>query len=188
MEESTPKLGRQDWLDLGLQTLIESGIEAVRVEPIAKLLNVTRGSFYWHFKHREELLLAILQEWEAQGTERIIQDIETAADDPKAKLLTLFEVAARDDDRLEQAVRVWAANDLKAAAAVDRIDRRRLTYLQDLFLQLGYSPTDAQVRARIAYSFRLGWFVMTGNTDPSERSSEIRLVYQLLTQTTNRDL
>ena len=52
MEEATPKLGRQDWLNIGLQTLIEIGIEAVRVEPIAKLLKVTRGSFYWHFKLR----------------------------------------------------------------------------------------------------------------------------------------
>lgn len=183
MEESTPKLGRQDWLAIGLKTLIESGIDAVRVEPIAKLLNVTRGSFYWHFKNRDELLAAILQEWETQGTESIIQEIETADNDPSVKLLRLFEIAAQDDDRLEKAVRIWAANDPRAAEAIDRIDRRRLIYLQDLFLQLGYSKTAAKVRARVAYSVRLGWFIMTSTSDPTERLTEIRLVHQILTQT-----
>jgi AcrR family transcriptional regulator len=194
MEGSTPKLGRQDWLTIGLQTLIESGVEAVKVEPLSKRLNVTRGSFYWHFKNRDELLAAILQEWETQGTESIIQEIETAADDPRAKLLRLFEVAARDDDRLEKAVRIWAANDAKAADAIDRIDRRRLIYLQDLFLQIGYAMTDAKIRARVAYSFRLGWFVMTSaDDDPTvgvgkasavqNRLTAIRLVHKLLTQT-----
>lgn len=147
MEKNIPKLGRQDWLNIGLQTLIENGIEAVRVEPIAKLLKVTRGSFYWHFKNRDELLVAILQEWEAQNTEIVIQTVETDEDDPNTKLLRLFEIAARDDDRLEKAVRIWAAND-----AIARIDRRRLTYLQDLFLQLGCSVQDAQVRARVVNS------------------------------------
>lgn len=152
MEKNIPKLGRQDWLNIGLQTLIENGIEAVRVEPIAKLLKVTRGSFYWHFKNRDELLVAILQEWEAQNTEIVIQTVETDEDDPNTKLLRLFEIAARDDDRLEKAVRIWAANDAIASAAIARIDRRRLTYLQDLFLQLGCSVQDAQVRARVVNS------------------------------------
>lgn len=185
MEKITPKLGRQDWLKIGLQALIESGIEAVRVEPIAKLLNVTRGSFYWHFKNRDELLMAILQEWEIQGTESIIKEIETGDEDPSAKLLNLFEVAARDDDRLEKAVRIWAVNDEKADNAIARIDQRRLTYLQDLFLQLGYAETDAKIRARVAYSFRLGWFVMASANDPTNRLIEIRLVHKILTQKRN---
>jgi AcrR family transcriptional regulator len=188
MEESVSKLGRQDWLAIALQTLIESGVEAVRVEPIAKLLNVTRGSFYWHFKNRDELLLSILQEWETQGTESIIQEIETGGEDPSAKLLNLFEVAARDDDRLEKAVRIWAANDHKAAEAIARIDQRRLTYLQDLFSQLGYRATEAKVRARVAYSFRLGWFIMSSASDPTSRLNEIRLVHKILTQQGNHSV
>lgn len=185
METSTPKLGRHDWLTIGLQTLIESGIEAVRIEPIAKLLNVTRGSFYWHFKNRDELLAAILQEWETQGTESVIQTVETGDNDPSTKLLRIFEVAALDDDRLEKAVRIWAANDAIASAAIDRIDLRRLTYLQNLFLQLDFSVTDAQVRARVAYSFRLGWFIMTSASDPTNRLTEIRLVHKILTRKHN---
>jgi AcrR family transcriptional regulator len=179
------KLGRQDWLTIGIQTLVEKGIEAVRVDPLAKLLNVTRGSFYWHFKNRDDLLDAILHEWEARNTKSIIEQIEGLDSVPSAKLLSLLEIAAEDDNLLEKAVRVWSVNDVKAAAAIARIDRQRLDYLQNLFLQLGFSAIDSKVRAQIAYSVRLSWFVMASSSYASERLTEIRLVHTILTQINN---
>ncbi len=179
-KEAGAKLGRQDWLAIGLKTLEGSGIEAVRVEPLAKLLKVTRGSFYWHFKNRDDLLEAILQEWEIRNTESIIQEVEAVDPDPGKKLLNLFEIAARDDNYLEKAVRIWGVHDARALAAIRRVDQRRLDYLQNLFLQFGFSNTEAKVRARIVYSVRLGWFMIESSTE--ERLTEIRLVYKTLTQ------
>lgn len=182
-KEIGSKLGRQDWLELGIQTLIERGIEAVRIDPLAKLLNVTRGSFYWHFKNRDDLLAEILQEWEARNTQSVIEQVEGLGSTPGDKLLSLFEIAAEDDDRLEKAVRVWSVNDVKAAVAIKRVDQQRLEYLQNLFLQLGFSEIDAKVRAQIVYSVRLGWFVMASSGNRTERLTEIRLVHKILTQT-----
>lgn len=182
-KEIASKLGRQDWLAIGIQVLIEKGIDAVRVDPLAKLLNVTRGSFYWHFKNRDDLLAEILHEWESRNTQSVIEQIEGLNSTHSDKLLSLFEIAAEDDDRLEKAVRVWSVNDVKAAVAIARVDRQRLDYLQSLFLQLGFSETDAKVRAQIVYSVRLGWFVMASSGDPAERLNEIRLVHAILTQT-----
>jgi AcrR family transcriptional regulator len=181
-QEIGSKLGRQDWLAIGIQTLVERGIEAVRIDPLAKLLNVTRGSFYWHFKNRDELLAEILQEWEARNTQSVIKQIEGLDSTPSDKLLSLFEIAAEDDDRLEKAVRVWSVNDAKAAVAIERVDRQRLDYLQNLFLQLGFSEIDAKVRAQIVYSVRLGWFVMASSGNLSERLTEVRLVHKILTR------
>jgi AcrR family transcriptional regulator len=187
-EESAPKLGRQDWLNIGIQTLIERGIEAVRVDPLAKLLNVTRGSFYWHFKNRDDLLEEILNEWKARNTKNIIEQIEGLNSSPSAKLLSLLEIAAGDDNLLEKAVRVWSVNDARAAVAIAHIDQQRLDYLQNLFLQLGFSEIDSKVRAQIAYSVRLGWFVMASSSYASERLTEIRLVHAILTQTNNLEV
>ena len=184
-KERASKLGRQDWLAIGIQTLIEKGIEAVRVDPLAKLLNVTRGSFYWHFKNRDDLLEEILREWEARNTKSIIEQIDGLNSSPIAKLLSLLEIAAEDDNLLEKAVRVWSVNDVKAAAAIARVDQQRLDYLQNLFLQLGFSEIDSKVRAQIAYSIRIGWFVMASSSYASERLTEIRLVHAILTQTNN---
>lgn len=184
-KEIASKLGRQDWLAIGTQTLIEKGIEAVRVDPLAKLLNVTRGSFYWHFKSRDDLLEEILREWEACNTQSIIEKIEGLNSSPIVKLLNLLEIAAKDDNLLEKAVRVWSFNDARAAAAITRVDRQRLDYLQNLFLQLEFSELDSKVRAQIAYSVRLGWFVMASSSYAAERLTEIRLVHAILTQTNN---
>jgi AcrR family transcriptional regulator len=182
-KEIASKLGRQDWLNIGIQTLIEKGIEEVRVEPLAKLLNVTRGSFYWHFKNRDDLLDEILHEWETRNTKKIIEQIEGLDSSPSSKLLSLLEIAAEDDNLLEKAVRVWSVNDVGAAAAIARIDQQRLDFLKNLFLQLGFSAIDSKVRAQIAYSVRLGWFVMASSNYASERLTEIRLVHTILTQT-----
>jgi AcrR family transcriptional regulator len=182
-KEIASRLGRQDWLAIGIQVLVERGIEAVRVDPLAKLLDVTRGSFYWHFKNRDDLLAEILHEWEARNTQSVIEQIEGLNCTTSDKLLSLFELAARDNDLLEKAVRVWSVNDARAAEAIDRIDRQRLDYLQGLFLQLGFSEIDAKVRAQIAYSVRLGWFVMASSTHSKERLTEMRLVHTILTRT-----
>jgi AcrR family transcriptional regulator len=176
------KLGRQDWLTIGIQILIEKGIEAVKVDPLAKLLNVTRGSFYWHFKNRDDLLEEILREWESRNTQTVIEQIEELDTSPSSKLLSLFEIAAQDDNRLEKAVRIWSVNDARAEVAIARVDRQRLDYLQNLFFQLGFSEIDARVRAQIVYSTRLGWFMMALPSQSTERLTEIRLLHTILTQ------
>jgi AcrR family transcriptional regulator len=186
-KNSDSKLGRQDWLTMGIQVLIEKGVEAVKIDPLAKLLNVTRGSFYWHFKDRNDLLEAILHEWEARNTKRIIAQVEELESSPSFKLMRLFEIAAQDDNRFEKAIRIWSDNDSRAFAAIEQVDRQRLDYLQDLFLQLGFSETDAKVRAQIVYSVRLGWFVMRLPNQATERLTEIRLVHVILTQPNNSE-
>jgi AcrR family transcriptional regulator len=182
-KEVTPKLSRQDWLAMGIQILIEKGVEAVKIDPLAKFLNVTRGSFYWHFKDRNDLLEAILNEWETRNTRSVIAQVEELDSSPSSKLLSLFEIAAHDDNRFEKAIRIWSDNDSRAAAAIEQVDRQRLDYLQTLFLQLGFSETDAKVRAQIAYSVRLSWFVMAMPSQSTERLTEIRLVHAILAQT-----
>jgi AcrR family transcriptional regulator len=179
---ATAKLGRQDWLAIGIKILIDQGIESVRVDPLAKLLKVTRGSFYWHFKNRDELLEGILLEWETRNTQSVIDRLEGLDSDPNTKLLSLIAIAAADDNRLEKAVRVWSFSDTRAAAAIAQADRQRLDYLERLFSQLGFSAIDAKVRAQVVYSIRLGWFVMAAATDPADRLTEINLVHHILTR------
>jgi AcrR family transcriptional regulator len=182
MEVVNPKLGRQDWLNAALDTFMAKGIEAVKVDAIAKSLQITRGSFYWHFKNLDDLLNAIVQEWQAVNTEDVMHQVEAEGGAPSERLLHLFKIAAEDDDRLEKAMRIWAIHDIRAAAAIERVDRQRLAYLQHLFLQIGFSPTDAEVRAQVAYSVRLGWFIMALPTTRSKRLTEIQLVHTILTQ------
>ena len=86
------------------------------------------------------------------------------------------------DDRLEKAIRVWGVNDQRAGVVIVRVDQRRLDYLQTLFRQAGYSRANARMRAQIAYTVRLGWFMMAPPSKTSERIAEIRFLHKVLTQ------
>jgi AcrR family transcriptional regulator len=176
------RLGQQDWINLGLKVLAESGVEAVRVEPLAKLLNVTKGSFYWHFKNREELLEVILQEWVNRETESIIRQVEAAGGDASAKLLLLFELAIQDDGQVENAIRAWATNDFRVAAILDQVDQRRFDYTKNLFLKVGFAPFEAIVRARMVYYSLVGEFVLGTQTNRAERLAEMHLQHLILTR------
>ena len=180
-QKNAPKLGRQDWIDIGLKVLAKNGIKSIRVELLAKLMNVTKGSFYWHFKNREELLDALLQEWSDRDTDKIIEQIEAIDGDASNKLLYLFELCCKDDGELEKAVRAWATNDSKAATILAQVDQRRLEYTRDLFLQLGFTPFEAMVRARMSYYAAIGECTLNTQINQSERLAEVRLQHAILT-------
>jgi AcrR family transcriptional regulator len=182
METANTKLGRQDWVQAALETFIEKGIKAVKVDVLAKSLQITRGSFYWHFKNLDDLLEAIIQEWQAVNTEDVIQEVEKISGTPSQQLLNLLEIASKDDDRLEKAMRIWAIHDTRAMESIERVDIQRLKYLQHLFSQIGFSKVDSEIRARVVYAVRLGWFMMSSPSKPTKRLAEIRLVHKMLTQ------
>jgi AcrR family transcriptional regulator len=174
-------LTRQDWIDQGLTVLANSGVETVRVEPLAKLMGVTKGSFYWHFKNREDLLEAILQDWIASQTSSIIEQVDKIDGDATTKLLHLFELAIEDDAQVENALRAWAANDAKIAEALAQVDQRRLDYTRDLFLAVGFDQFEAMVRARMIYYSLVGEATLGIKRDRSERLAEVRLQHTILT-------
>lgn len=167
---------------MGFKVLAEGGVAAVRVEPLAKRLNVTKGSFYWHFKNRQALLTEILQTWVTLQTDNIIEQVEAAGGDALAKLLYLFELAVQDDGKVENAIRAWATSDVRVVEVLDRVDHRRLTYTRDLFLAAGFTSADAMVRARMVYYALIGEFTLGTRANQAERLAEIRLQHQILTR------
>jgi AcrR family transcriptional regulator len=185
------KLGKQDWIEAGLTVLAQSGVESVRVEPLAKLMKVTKGSFYWHFKDRNELLEAIVEEWVRLDTSSVIDRVNQLEADPKMRLLQLFEIAVEDneqiyglgDGRIENAIRAWATNDPKVAAVVADVDRQRLDYTADLFMKIGFTPLEALVRAKMAYyTLVVGEFTIGTRRNQADRLLEAQLQYAILTR------
>src|SRR3954465_10428834 len=108
------QLSAQDWLDQGLKTLARSGFTALKAEPLARAMGVSRGSFYWHFADIGAFHAAILRRWREVAAEQIIADLEAASDTP---LPLLLGRAFGGNLRLENAVRAWAAHDPLARSA-----------------------------------------------------------------------
>lgn len=105
-----------------------------------------------------------------------------AEEDPAAKLAKLFETVAKDDDRLERAVRNWATQDARVAAALVEIDQQRITYAQNLLQRLGFSEPEANLRARIAYAVKLSWTSLLQPKSLQERLEEMQFIHTLLTE------
>jgi AcrR family transcriptional regulator len=131
----------------------------VRVEPLAKALGITKGSFYWHFADRRALLDAMLSAW-AQGRIAAIREHTALRGDPAVALRDVADLYTRNANlrglAIELAIRALARTDAAAAKAVRSVDRERLKQVGDLFAALGWERAEAQARAVLFYSYLFG--------------------------------
>ena len=165
------QLSARDWLDQGLKALASSGFTALKAEPLAKALLVSRGSFYWHFADIAAFHAAILARWHEVAAEQIIVNVEAASKDENPLALLLRRVFG-ERLVLERAVRTWASVDPAARAAVQAIDRRRLGYVESLLTQSGLSAELARARAQILYWAFLG-FALSDQPLPKARQQAV---------------
>ncbi|MCE6993801.1 TetR/AcrR family transcriptional regulator [Saccharothrix sp. S26] len=147
---------RDDWTGVALRALAEGGVAAVAVEPLAARLGATKGSAYWHFPNREALLKATLERWEREHTEAVIELVESAPG-PLEKLRLLFATVLEDVRHSAVELAMLAAKDDPAVAPVlGRVTERRIAYMEELFVALGFDADVARRRAVLAYSIYLG--------------------------------
>lgn len=150
------RLKRDDWLRLGLRTLAAEGPGALKVAPMAATLGVSRGSFYWHFRDLADFKRQLLAGWRARSTDRVIRDLNARKAGPDRLNDLMHGALGAKRDRLEQAVRRWAAEDAGVARAVAANDARRIDYIAKLLTESGVSRVTARHRATFLYWAYLG--------------------------------
>ena len=133
------KKNRDAWIRAAAKAMAEAGDEAVRVEAIARDIGVTKGSFYWHFRDRRELLDAVVVAWEREGTEAFIVAVDEAGGCAETRLRRLWSLTSRSELGTELAIRELGRRDEPTRAAVERVDQRRIGYLRGLFKELSSS-------------------------------------------------
>ncbi len=154
-------LSKEEWVRAALFAIADGGATAVAVEPLAARLGATKGSFYWHFRNREQLIAEALELWERDGTDQVIAELAPVSD-PVERLRRLLEIAIgyEDDDAAGQADvgLLAAANDPVVGPVLRRVADKRLDFLERIFSEIGFAAGESRQRARIAYSAFLGWF------------------------------
>lgn len=177
------RLAREDWIEAGLAVLVAEGIEAVQITRLAARLEVTRGSFYWHFADRAALLDGLLAEWRARNTGVMVAALAgagTLADG----ILALFGVWVdhrRFDRDLDQAIRDWARRDEAIHRVIGEEDRARVEAIAAFFRRMGYEPVEAFIRARVIYFTQVSYYGLKVREPMSERLSYLSAYYLAFT-------
>ena len=177
-----PDKTRDDWISAALAALAEGGIEAVKVERLAARLGVSKGSFYWHFKDRPALLAALLDLWDGNFTQQLIDEAAGLAT-PAARLRKVAELALAatmegvDSARAEAAVQAWATTDEAAAKRLRGVEEVRIDYIAGELEAAGMPGAQARSMGKALYMALLGLYAARGyNRDLADDEAYLALV------------
>lgn len=177
----TKRLGREDWIRGGLELLGTSGIEKVKIVPLAEKLGVTSGSFYWHFTNRRQLYNELLEYWEREMTDKAIEQAKHFAGPPKERILLLMEqVMATGMARYDLAIWHWSQSDATVQTVFLRTLDKRFAFAAWMFRQAGFSKIQAETRGRMMVVYMMGESTLIPDA-PGKRKRRLKLKHEILT-------
>ncbi|MFP4539269.1 MAG: TetR/AcrR family transcriptional regulator [Dichotomicrobium sp.] len=163
---------RELWLDAAYEALVEGGVEAVRVMPLAENLSVSRTSFYWHFDDRDALLNALIAHWRDKNTGNLIRQTRLFAETICEAVLNLFDCWIDPDlfdARLEFAMRNWSQSSAELKETFRETDRERIEAIRDMFARFDFDPYQADIRANAIYLTQVGYISIEAEEPLPER-------------------
>lgn len=152
-----PSLQPEHWIAAGFVRLAAEGIESVRVEVLARDLGVSKGSFYWHFRDREDLLEKMLARWEADEVAWLASATSSGHSAATRWAGFVERAASLDRIRTEASLRAWARRDSQVAARVVSIEKNRAGYIAIVLREIGFAPRAADEWSQVALLVYLGW-------------------------------
>ena len=141
-----------------MDAIVEGGVAAVAVEPLAARLGATKGSFYHHFPNRDALIVAALEDWERQQTDAVIAGMALIPD-PAERLRAIMAAALADRaGAIRDAALIASATHRLVKPVVERVTKRRLDYMTQVCTEMGLPPDQARRRVLLLYTSYLGLF------------------------------
>ncbi|WP_283138117.1 TetR/AcrR family transcriptional regulator [Rhizohabitans arisaemae] len=173
---------RDRWIEEGLRALAAGGPDAVRVEALAKRLGVTKGGFYGSFADRDALLNAMLDAWERESTDEVIDRVEREGGDPKAKIHRAGVLTFSDDRLLpvDLAIRDWARRDEAVAERLRRVDNRRMALLREMIGTFCSDADEVEARSLLAFCVAIGEHFLAADHGDRTRAQVLARAADLL--------
>lgn len=174
----------EGWIEAAYRLLIEGGVEAVKILPLAKRLRLSRTSFYWHFADREALLAALVRRWQEKNTGNLIRQTELPAATISKAMLNLIDSWITPDlfdSRLDRAMRDWARTDPVLRAAFVAADAARLAAIRAMYCRYGFDPDEADVRASAVYLTQVGYIDLETTEAPDARLRRVPTYVEIFT-------
>ena len=151
------RISPEDWISAAIRELDDHGVDGIKVVGLAKKLNMTSGSFYWHFKDLPELLNALLRYWEVEMTDKIIVHSRAFEGKPERRILDLMlNVIEHDAASLDHAISIWARRDPAVKETFERTINKRFDHAAWMFRQAGFGNRQAKIRGRLMVAYLMG--------------------------------
>lgn len=165
-------LTAEDWEREALELISANGVQALAVEPLARRMGITKGSFYWHFSGREALLEQALLRWEEHDSRNLNKSLGEI-DNPRERLTSFFRRVGKEKLTHEVYSELCAAaGHPQVEPVLERVAERRMAHLSASFEELGLDPQTARFRARLTYSVYLGFLQLQRQHQTPNLSSE----------------
>ncbi|MGI5267992.1 TetR/AcrR family transcriptional regulator [Nonomuraea sp. CA-218870] len=180
---------REKWIEEGLRTLAAGGPDAVRIEALAKRLGVTKGGFYGYFADRDALLTAMLDTWERESVDEVLDRIEREGGDPKARIQRAGMLTFSGGRLLpiDLAVRDWARRDEAVAERLRRVDNRRMGLLREMIGTFCSDPDEVEARSMIAFCVAIGEHFLVADHGDRTRAQVLARATDLILDRTPED-
>jgi AcrR family transcriptional regulator len=173
---------RDRWIEQGLQALAAGGPDAVRVEALAKELGVTKGGFYGSFADRNALLEAMLDTWERESTDEVLDRVEREGGDPRTRIQRAGVLTFSSDRLLpiDLAVRDWARRDEAVAERLRRVDDRRMALLREMIGTFCPDADEVEARSLLAFCVAIGAHFLAADHGDRTRAEVLARAADLL--------
>jgi len=166
------KLSAADWEQAAVELIAEKGVQALAVEPLARRMGITKGSFYWHFPSRESLLERALQRWEEHDSRNLSRSLGEI-DEPRDRLISFFRRVGKEKLTHEVYSELCASSGHPQVQPVlERVANRRMQHLAAAYLEMGLPEVKAKNQARLTYSVYLGFLQLQRQHQTPSLSSE----------------
>ena len=148
------RFSREKWLESALELMAKEGRARLRVERLANELGVTRGSFYWHFKNRDDFVAQLVDYWSEWSTQQAINALSNINANASDRLLALMEYVTKHGlSKYDMIMRSWALHEPKVAKVVKKVDERRLEFVRSMFAEIGFAGDELEMRAQLFAGF-----------------------------------
>jgi AcrR family transcriptional regulator len=176
-------VSKDDWLALALEILATEGEGGIRVERLARDLNIAKSGFYWHFKDRRDLLSKLLDYWAYEYTGVVAQNQQLQRANPESRLNQAARmIRVHKLAKYDVSMRAWAEYDAMAAEAVAQVYKMRLDYIREAFRELGFKADELEMRTRLYVCYHSWEATMFGNDSDRKLSRLQKLRIKLLTR------
>ncbi|MEZ5899412.1 MAG: TetR/AcrR family transcriptional regulator [Hyphomicrobiaceae bacterium] len=178
------RLSREEWLAQALEILALEGQAKLRVDAICTALGVTKGSFYWHFKDRDDFVHSVVKFWGDRFTDPVMKQVTQFGGSARDRLKALMRTVSEGRfARYDVSIRAWAAQDPELIAEIVKtVDRRRLAFVGSLFAELGFEGKEAEMRARAVVAYLSFEESILAKSSRKDRSKMLNQFAQLITQ------